>query len=194
MPRLALLAGLFLLLSLAPALADYDDAIKDYEHGDYAAALRELRPLAAQGNYDAQAKLGQMYLDGMGVKQDFTTAMRWLKQAAEGDVAAAETDLGRIYYNGAGVKRDFAEAARWFQKAAEQGNGDAQLGLAKLYEYGLGVPKDNIKAYMWLDLASKSNTAQAAFQRDELRRVMRQGDVAQAEKMVAAFQPRAPAE
>jgi len=60
MPRIALLAGLFLMMSLAPARADYDDAIKAYEHGDYAAALRELRPLAQQGNLDAQAKLGEI--------------------------------------------------------------------------------------------------------------------------------------
>jgi hypothetical protein len=58
MPKIALLAGLFLMMAVAPARADYDDAIKYYEHGDYAGALRELRPLAQQGNLDAQAKLG----------------------------------------------------------------------------------------------------------------------------------------
>lgn len=195
MPRIALLAGLFLMLALAPARADYDDAIKYYEHGDYAGALRELRPLAQQGNLDAQAKLGEMYLQGIGVKQDYTTAMRWLKQAAtEGDVAAAESDLGLIYYNGAGVKRDYAEAARWFQKAAEQGYADAQIGLGSLYSHGLGVPKDLVKAYMWFQLASKGGSKDGTRLLDEVRRVMRQGDIAQAEKLVAAWQPRSQAE
>jgi TPR repeat protein len=195
MLKAALLAGLFLMLTLAPARADYDQAIKDYEHGNYAAALRELRPLAAQGNLEAQAKLGAMYLDGKGVKQDYTTAMRWLKQAAtEGDVAAAESDIGRIYYNGVGVKRDYGEAARWFQKAAEQGYADAQIGLGTLYEYGLGVPKDYVKAYMLFDLASKGGSKDATRLRDEIRRVMRASDIAQAEKLAAVWQPRAPAE
>ena len=195
MPRIALLAGLFLMMALAPARADYDDAIKAYEHGDYAAALRELRPLAQQGNLDAQAKLGEMYLQGIGVKQDYTTAMRWLKQAAtEGDIALAESSLGLIYYNGAGVKRDYAEAARWFQKAAEQGYADAQIGLGTLYSYGLGVPKDPIKAYMWFQLASKGGSKDGTRSLDEIRKVMRQSDIAQAEKLVAAFQPRSPAE
>ena len=195
MPRIALLAGLFLMMALAPARADYDDAIKYYDHGDYAAALRELRPLAQQGNLEAQAKLGQMYLQGRGVKQDYTTAMRWLTQAAnEGDNPAAESDLGLIYYNGAGVKRDYAEAARWFQKAAEQGYADAQIGLGTLHSYGLGVPKDPIKAYMWFQLASKGGSADGTRLLGELRKVMRQGDIAQAEKLVAAWQPRAQAE
>jgi TPR repeat protein len=196
MPRIVLLAGLFVMLALVPARAGYDDAIKYYDHGDYAAALRELRPLAAQGNLDAQAKLGAMYLDGRGVKQDYTTAMRWLKQAAtEGNVAAAESDIGRIYYNGAGagLKRDYAEAARWFQKAADQGYSDAQVGLGTLYEYGLGVPKDYIKAYMLFELASNGGSKDATRLRDEIGRVMRPNDVAQAEKLVAAWQPK-PAE
>ena len=192
MPRVILLAGLFMMLALAPARADYEQAIKYYEHGDYAAALRELRPLAQQGNLDAQAKLGQMYLDGRGVKADPTTAMRLLKQAAtEGDVAAAESDIGRIYYNGSGVKRDYAEAARWFQKAADQGYSDAQIGLGTLHEYGLGVPKDYIKAYMLFQLASNGGSKDATRLRDEIRKVMRPTDIAQAEKLVAAWKPRA---
>ena len=195
MPRIALLAGLFLVMAVAPARADYDDAIKYYEHGDYAGALRELRPLAQQGNLDAQAKLGEMYLQGTGVKQDYTTAMRWLMQAAtQGDVAAAESDIGLIYYNGAGVKRDYAEAARWFLKAAEQGYADAQIGLGSLYSHGLGVPKDLVKAYMWFQLASKGGSKDGTRLLDEVRRVMRQSDIAQAEKLAAAFQPRSPAE
>jgi uncharacterized protein len=192
MPRAALLAGFLVMLALSPAWADYDDAIKFYDRGDYAAALRELRPLAAQGNLDAQAKLGQMYIDGRGVKADFTTAMRWLKQAAtEGDVAAAESDIGRLYYNGAGVKRDFGEAARWFQKAADQGYGDAQIGLGTLYEHGLGVPKDLVKAYMLFELASKGGSKDGTRLRDEISRVMRPSDIAQAQKLAAAWEPKA---
>jgi len=37
-----------------------------YDHGDYAAALRELRPLAQQGNLVARRSSGAMYLDGKG--------------------------------------------------------------------------------------------------------------------------------
>jgi len=190
MPKAVLLAGFLLMLALAPAWADYDQAIKSYEHGDYAAALRELRPLASQGNVDAQAKLGQMYLDGRGVKQDFTAAMRWLKQAAtDGDVPAAQSDLGRLYYNGAGVKRDYAESARWFQKAADQGYPDAQIGLGTLYEYGLGLPKDYVKAYMLFELASQAGSKDGTRLREEVGRVMRPADIAAAKKLAAAWKP-----
>jgi hypothetical protein len=38
---------------------------------DYATALRLLRPLAEQGDADAQYNLGLMFADGRGVPQDY---------------------------------------------------------------------------------------------------------------------------
>ena len=176
---------------ITPALADYDDAIKAYERGDYAAAIRELRPLAEQGNVDAQAKLGSMYMQGEGVDQDFTTALRWLRlAAAEGD-ASAESNLGRLYYNGLGVKRDFEEAFRWFLKSANQGYGAAQMALGSLYAHALGVKQDNVRAYMWYQLASIAGEKDAARARDTLGKVMRPGDVAQAQRLATNWKPRA---
>ena len=191
MPRVALVAAFVVLVACAPARAGYDDGLKSFKNGDYAAALRELRPLAEEGNADAEAKLGNMYMQGKGVKQDFTTAMRWLKQAAaDGDVAVAECDIGRLYYNGAGVERDYARSARWFQRAADQGYAEAQIGLGTLSEYGLGVPKDYVRAYMLFQLASKAGDQGAPQRRDEVGGVMRPGDIATAERQADSWKPR----
>ncbi len=54
-----------------------------YEKGDYATALKEWRPLAAQGNAAAQALLGMMYYEeGQGVPKDYVQAYMWLSLAA----------------------------------------------------------------------------------------------------------------
>ena len=42
----------------APAWAGFDEGLAAYHRGDYATALREMRPLANQGDADAQFNLG----------------------------------------------------------------------------------------------------------------------------------------
>ena len=41
------------------------------------------RPLAEQGNADAQYSLGVMYDKGQGVKRDHVESMKWLQRAAQ---------------------------------------------------------------------------------------------------------------
>ena len=62
----ALLLGLCLSLTQAAlALADpLGDGLVAYATGDYATALRVLRPWAEQGNPDALTALGVMYVKG----------------------------------------------------------------------------------------------------------------------------------
>ena len=53
-----------------------------YQRGDYATAIRKLRPLAEQGNAKAQYSLGVMYDKGLGVPQDYVQAHMWYNLAA----------------------------------------------------------------------------------------------------------------
>ena len=64
---------------MAAALDDGRDA---YQRGDYAAALRLLRPLADSGNPDAQVFIGMSYEFGDGVMKDTAQAVKWYRQAA----------------------------------------------------------------------------------------------------------------
>ncbi len=72
----ALCAGVTLGLT-APAWGGWDEGAAAYQRGDYATALREWRPLAEQGNADAQFFLGVMYYKGRGVPQDYVEAIIW---------------------------------------------------------------------------------------------------------------------
>ena len=74
---------------------DDDKGFQAYQRGDYAAALREWRPLAEQGDTGAQVMLGAMYHTGQGVIQDNVTAHMWANIAASngGETAAQLRDL-----------------------------------------------------------------------------------------------------
>ena len=78
------LFGVVFLLALVPAYGqDFQKGLDAARNGDYATALRELRPLAEQGHAIAQYNLGVMYEFGHGVAQDYAEAVKWWRLAAE---------------------------------------------------------------------------------------------------------------
>ena len=70
---------------------------------------------------DVQTGLALLYLDGIGVKQDYNESLMWLKEAAALGNADAQYNAGIFYLNGIGVERDFERAVRFITVAAEQG-------------------------------------------------------------------------
>ena len=94
--------------------------------------FEQTKQLAEQGDVEAQNRLGVIYYDGEGVKQDKDEGVRWLTKAAEQGHPSAQYDMGFIHYNGNVVEHDKAESLRWFTKAAEQGDLLAQAWVNKL--------------------------------------------------------------
>jgi TPR repeat protein len=60
----------------------FDDGFAAYKQQDYATALALFRPLAAQGDIDAQHNIGIMYYLGQGVAPDYVQAYAWLYLAS----------------------------------------------------------------------------------------------------------------
>jgi hypothetical protein len=106
-----------------------EDGQAAYNRGDYATALKLFRPLAEQGNADAQNNLGWLYEQGSGVKRDFKEAMKWYRSAAEQGSARAEYSLGVLYQRGSGVPKNLQDAMKWYRMAAAQGDPKAQYNL-----------------------------------------------------------------
>ncbi len=97
---LALIAALcagFTLGLTAPAWAGLDEGVAAYDRGDYAAAFREFRPLAEQGNAKAQNYLGLIYVSDLGVPQDYVQAYMWLDLAASIFSPGEDRDLAVKY-------------------------------------------------------------------------------------------------
>ncbi len=97
-----------------------EDMITAYNHGDYATAMRLLRPLADQGDATAQFLLGGMYEKGQGLPQDYAEAVRWYRKAADQGQPEAQFSLGTLYANGQGVPQDYVQAHKWLNLAASQ--------------------------------------------------------------------------
>jgi TPR repeat protein len=142
------------------ALADGLDALK---RGDYATAVKELRPLADKGNPEAQYRMGLMYEYGAGVPADKAQMVAWLRKAAAQGHAAAECELGILYSIGDGVPHDDAQAVAWFRKSADKGNATAQYNLGALIAKGAGAKVDEPQAVAWFRKAADQGLAVAQY-------------------------------
>ena len=105
---------------------DYDAGLKAAQAGDFQTALKEWKPLADQGDADAQHNLGIMYASGRGVPEDDAEAARWYRLAADQGLAGAQHRLGLMYANGEGVLQDNVTAHMWFNIAGANGDEDGR--------------------------------------------------------------------
>ena len=121
------IAAIILILSFAAPMAagpleDIDAADAAYAKGDYATALRLLRPLADQGDAAAQYNLGVMHANGQGVPQNYAEAAKWYRLAADQGDAPAQSNIGGLYALGRGVPKNYISAYTWLSLSAAQGN------------------------------------------------------------------------
>ena len=115
-----------LILGVPSYSADFNKGLTAAQNGDFATALKEWKPLAEEGNANAQHNLGLMYQKGEGVPQDYKEAVRLYKLAAEQGNANAQTNLGLMYVQGKGVIQDYVYAHMWWNIATANGNDDAK--------------------------------------------------------------------
>ena len=134
------------LLAALSGCSDYQAGMEAYERGDYATALKKLRPLAEKGNSKAQFWLGWMYGHGGGMPQNDEEAVKWYRRAAQQDHAIAQFNLGARYATGKGIVQDEEEVVKWYDKAMKQGPAGDQAILGVRYVNGAGVAQDYGKA------------------------------------------------
>ncbi len=94
-------------------------------------ALAVTEQSAVQGDANAQAKLGAMYLLGSGVEKDEEKAAEWMLKAANQGHIEAEVIVAAMYDRGLGVKNDVKMATQWYEKAAAQGHTASRAILGK---------------------------------------------------------------
>jgi uncharacterized protein len=173
------------------APATFEDAAAAYDRGDYATALRLMRPLADQGDARAQAALGFAYYDGKGVAVNYAEAAAWYRLAADQGNAIAQDELGRMYYEARGVPQDYAMAASWSRLAADQGIALAQVRLGIMCALGRGVPLNFMSAHIWFNLAAAGGNKDAIEFRDIIARRLIPEQIAEAQKLAREWKPAA---
>jgi len=171
--------ALSMTISFAHAGA-FEDGMAAFEAAEYKEAVEILRPLAEQGEVNAQIQMGNMYASGFGVKQDNKEALKLYHQAAEQGSVEAEYLLGAMY----GIPRpglipNYEEALKWYLSAAEQGHADAQYSVGAVYFKGEGVPTDYVMGYAWMDVASQNGSEDADEYREMIGSVLSPEDLAE---------------
>ena len=79
------------LMCALPVQADYEAGRRAWDAGKPAEALREWRAAADAGERRAMLALGRLYVQGLGVPQDYVEAHKWFNlAAARGEMAAVK--------------------------------------------------------------------------------------------------------
>lgn len=129
------------------------------EHPEDAAKTDTFRrhvKAAAQGDANAELRVGYCYYTSLGVNKSNQKARVWFQNAAEKGLAVAQINLGICYHEGIGVvRKDDVTALKWFRAAAEQGEAYARNRLGAAYYLGEGVLKDDGKAFEWYLMAAQ---------------------------------------
>lgn len=102
---------------------------------DWSAAVIWLRRAASQPHpvaVRAQAILGAILLEGLGVPRDEQEAARLFSLAAEQGHVEAQYMLGRLHQHGIGVDRDNDKALAFYLLASESGHEEAAVEYVRL--------------------------------------------------------------
>jgi len=164
---------LALVLVTSSVLADnMDDALDAANFGDYETARRLWLIEAENGSAVAQANIGLLYEDGLGVPQSDKEAVKWYRMAAEQGEPRAQYYLGTAFEEGRGIPQDYQEAAKNYHLAATRGYVKAQYKLGLLYLKGQGVKQSTEAAYAWWSVAASKGHEDAQKYKDSAQQQM----------------------
>ena len=131
--------------------------------GRYDEALKALRPLAEAGHRQAQFLVGDMYLQGQGVKRSVLDASEWYLKAANQGHPIAQGILALMYFSDLGVLPDKATAVDWLAKSARQNISFAQARYGQMLRDGDGVAADPAAAADMLRRAAEQGEGKAQY-------------------------------
>lgn len=104
-----------------------------FAQGRYPDAATMLESIIDTGDSEAQNLLGIMYLNGLGVRQQFPQAAKLFAAAAAGGLKEGHYNLSNLLYHGLGVERDEALAQDHLLHSARAGHCPALRALGYVY-------------------------------------------------------------
>lgn len=144
--------------------------ISMYAEGKYEEAKAFLEHAAKEGNADAKALLGKMYVYGQGVARDTLKGLEYLEDAAERGSDYAKAELGTLYVEGKeGVEKAGDKGLELIHRAIENGKYYGYLAMAKLHAAGEGVEQSSEKAIEYLKQAGEHGYRYAAEEIEKLK-------------------------
>lgn len=93
--------------------------------------------------------MGDLYLNGNGVKRDLARGAELILSAAKAHIPEAQNNMGWLLATGTGVEKNPNKAIGWYTKAAKTNYAPAQFNLAEALIGGLAGSRDIIEATHW---------------------------------------------
>jgi len=155
--------------AVSPEVAQAVEALKA---NDRQRAAAFLRPVAEKGDPSAQALLGQIYLEGIGIEKDLYEAGRWLRSAAANGEPSAAFALAELTTDKTlpppGIDPNDAdamtrEATRLYLLAATNGSHPGQVETGLRYAQGIGTTQNMLEASRWFREAANAGSPAAQF-------------------------------
>ena len=167
--RYRYLAAISLWSLTGPAAAQSVKAgIEAWQKADYSAAVAIWRPLAEQGDADAQFNLGQAYRLGRGVPIDLGAAQLWFDRAAAKGHVDAQTTLGLLLFQNG----NHTGALRWLKAASDKGEPRAMLVYGTALFNGDSVPQDPVQGYAYISRSAAQGLQAAKETLAQLDRIL----------------------
>lgn len=138
-----------------------DIAITEYQNKNYSKSFQLFKPLALDGDQDAQYYYACSYYYARGIEKDLRKASNWFEKSATAENIKAQNFLSYIYCEGVGVKKSYAKARMWAQAALNNGSIKANTRLGYIYLKGLGVKVNFKKAYLYFQAAAEYDESYA---------------------------------
>jgi len=156
--------GIILGMAISAAMAGaLEEGQGYYANKDYRRAWRVLKPMAENGNAQAQLLVADMYRQGLGVTPTDEEAIRWYRKAAENGVPEGQHAVAGAYFEGKTLPHSLEQAIAWWSRAASAGLAAAQYNLGLVYARGLGAGRDERSAREWFEQAAGQGHTGAQF-------------------------------
>ena len=144
-----------------PAIGTYEQALSEYDAGNFSAALLFANAAGREGDVRALVLSGHIYKNGDAGAPNYRLAVERYKRAAEFGDSDAMVALGELAYGSKGGLTP-ADAKTYWTKAAQSGRQDAMRALADMHIKGIGTGRNQTEGVNWLTLAADSGDAKAA--------------------------------
>jgi TPR repeat protein len=156
--------GLFGPATLPSAGIEPDYVYGEFQRGFYLTAFGLATHRAEEkGDAKAMTLIGQIYADGLGVKQSDAKAAEWYKLGADRGDRNAMFALAMFAVQGRAGPRNRETAAKWLAAAAKLEHPLAAYDLALLYMEGQLFPQDFVRAAELLRVAAQGGSSEAQY-------------------------------
>jgi len=134
-----------------------------YRDADLKKTYKIYNELANKKSPEALVELGNMYLRGEGITQDYAQAFNNFQEAANLGYAPALCRLALMYQKGIGKDQNFSKAFELYDLAAKKGDVGGYYGAGYLMYKGFGVTQNYDKALEYFQKGADKNDARCEY-------------------------------